>query len=242
MLSTIMQPILDSFTDVAQNPISISIIVIISLLLVSLLLAMIFPSCRELLVRGRILEEDEKPSSLFYWILIVIIIVKCIQAFIIQPFIVDGGSMLPTFHNREFLLVDKLSYKFETPKRGDVTVFKLYEGNPNAYTGKHLIKRIIGLPGERVVIQQGITTIYNAEHPEGFILDETYVKEKDTSKNANIILDEDHYFVMGDNRAQSYDSRDWGPLEEINIRGRALLRIYPLSEISYTPGGHTYSQ
>lgn len=241
MMNSFLQSVIDSFTDVAQNPVSITIFFILSLLIVSLLIAMIFPFFKDFLVRIRLLEEDERPSSLLFWILGVIIIVKLIQAFIIQPFIVDGGSMLPTFHNQEFLLVDKLSYLTRAPHRGEVMIFKLQEGN-NKYIGKYLIKRVIGLPGEHVVVSNGVTTIYNEENPNGFIVDEPYVTYKDTHKNVDITLDEDHYFMMGDNRAQSYDSRDWGALHRSAIRGQALIRILPFSAFMYEPGRYLYKK
>jgi signal peptidase I len=148
--------------------------------------------------------------------------------------------MLPTYHSEEFLLVDKLSYLLHKPKRGDVMIFKLYENNNNPYEGKHLIKRVIGLPGDHVVVTNGITTIYNKENPKGFVIDESYIIYKDLHKNADVTLDDHHYFMMGDNRAQSYDSRDWGPLDEVNIKGQVLFRIYPFNVASYEPGRYTY--
>lgn len=150
--------------------------------------------------------------------------------------------MLPTFHNKEFLLVDKLTYRLHTPHRGDVAIFKLYEGNTNPYTGKYLIKRVIGLPGERIVINSGVTTIYNQENPQGFRVDESFVESKDLTKNVDVTLDDHHFFMMGDNRAQSYDSRDWGPLDASNIKGQVLLRVYPLSALSYEPGRFIYTK
>ncbi|MDQ5962405.1 MAG: signal peptidase [Patescibacteria group bacterium] len=241
MINSFLQSIIDSFTDVVQNPVSIIIFAILSLLIVSLVLAMVFPFWRDLLVRVRFLEEDERPSSLLLWIVFVIIIVKLVQAFIIQPFIVDGGSMLPTFHNQEFLLVDKFSYLVGKPSRGDVMIFKLQEGD-NKFLGKYLIKRVIGLPGERVVVKSGLTTIYNKDNPQGFKLDEPFVSYKETNKDVDVTLDEHHYFMMGDNRAQSYDSRDWGALHESAIRGKAVLRLLPLSLLSLNPGRHEYTK
>jgi signal peptidase I len=231
-----------SVSDIAQNPIALVIFGIISLLIFFLILATIFPRVRRALVSVRLLEEDERPSSLLLWILTIIIIVKLVQSFIIQPFIVDGNSMLSTFHNGEFLLVDKLSFEIGTPKRGEVAIFKLYEGGSNPYTGKYLIKRIIGLPGERVIVQNGVTTIYNEENPQGFILDESFVTYRDLSKNVDVTLDETHYFMMGDNRAQSYDSRDWGPLDRADMKGQVLFRMYPFNVAGYEPGRYMYTK
>jgi signal peptidase I len=242
MFTSIMNQLLGSISDVSENPIALAIFGVITLLVVLLLLATIFPFWRKFLVGAKVLEEEERPSSLLLWVISIVVIVKLTQIFVVQPFIVDGGSMLPTFHNKEFLLVDKFSYRIENPHRGDVAIFKLYEGGSNPYTGKHLIKRIIGLPGERIVVLNGVTYIYNEENPTGFILDESYVTHKDLSKNADIILDKNHYFVMGDNRAQSYDSRDWGPLDKSNLRGQVLLRIYPFDSISYEPGRIVYTK
>lgn len=241
MITSFLQSIIDSFTDVAQNPVSITIFAILSLIIISLVIAMFSKTWQDLLVRIRFLEEDERPSSLLLWILFVIIIVKLIQAFVIQPFIVDGGSMLPTFHNQEFLIVDKISYIVGKPSRGDVMIFKLQEGS-NKFLGKYLIKRVIGLPGERVVIKSGVTTIYNSENPQGFTLPEPFVVYKEGTKDVDLVLDAHHYFMMGDNRAQSYDSRDWGPLHESAIRGKALLRILPLQLFSVNPGRHEYTK
>jgi signal peptidase I len=225
-----------------QNPVSITIFSILSLFIVSLGIAVFSPTMRDTLVRIKLLEEDEAPSSLLTWIVGIIILVKLVQGFLIQPFIVDGASMLPTYHNQEFLLVDKLSYYLHKPSRGDIMIFKLYENNNNPYEGKHLIKRVIGLPGERVVVHNAVTTIYNKENPAGFILPEPFVTYKDPIKDVDITLDDHHYFVMGDNRAQSYDSRDWGPLDEVNIKGQVLFRLYPIKSAGYEPGKYIFSK
>lgn len=242
MFSSVVTAILSSFSDMMENPVSITIFALLSLLVIALLFAMVYPSWRYTLVRLKLLEEDEAPSSLLIWIVGIIIVVKLIQGFIVQPFIVDGGSMLPTYHDKEFLLVDKLSYRLGEPKRGDVIIFRLYENQHNPYEGKYLIKRLIGKPGERVVVKDGVTTVYNKENPNGFIVEEPFVSFKETDKNVDITLDEEHYFVMGDNRAQSYDSRDWGPLLASQIKGQVLFRVYPLNQISYEPGQYRFSK
>lgn len=242
MFSSLTNTILSSLADVSQNPVSIVIFSILFVFIIALILATLSPSWRDRLISLKLLEEDEKPSSLLAWIIGIIIIVKLVQGFLIQPFIVDGGSMLPTYHSEEFLLVDKLSYLLHVPKRGDVMIFKLYENSNNQYQGKHLIKRVIGLPGERVVVNNSVTTVYNKENPKGFVVDEPFVTHKDFRKNADITLDDHHYFMMGDNRAQSYDSRDWGPLDSVNIKGQVLFRIYPFKEASYEPGQYMYTK
>lgn len=242
MLDTFVNGLLETFSDASQNPLALAIFGIITLLIFFLVLATIFPFWRRVLVSARLLEADERPSSLLLWIISVVIVVKIAQVYVIQPFIVDGGSMLPTFHNKEFLLVDKFSYLVGKPHRGDVMIFKLYEGGTTPYTGKHLIKRVVGLPGERVVVRSGVTTIYNKENPDGFALDESFVIYKDLEKSVDITLDDHHYFVMGDNRAQSYDSRDWGPLDAANVKGQVLFRIYPFDVASYEPGRFVYTK
>lgn len=242
MFTSFMNQVLESLADVSQNPVALSIFGIIALLVLLLILATLSPFWRRTLVSARVLEPDEKPSSLLLWVIGIVVIVKLVQICVVQPFIVDGGSMLPTFHDKEFLLVDKFSYLTHKANRGDVAIFKLYEGGTNPYTGKHLVKRVIGLPGERVVVKNGVTTIYNTENPNGFILDESYITYKDLTKNVDVALDEDHYFMMGDNRAQSYDSRDWGPLNKVNLKGQVLFRVYPFASAGYEPGQFLYTK
>ena len=242
MFSSITEVTLNALSDMTQNPVSITIFGILALIIVLLSIAILSPATRDFLVRIKLLEEDEKPSSLLIWIIGIIILVKIVQAFLIQPFIVDGASMLNTYHNQEFLLVDKLSYHLTKPKRGDIMIFKLYENNNNPYEGKHLIKRVIGLPGERVIVKEGVTTIYNKQNPNGFIIEEPFVTYKDITKEVDLTLDTHHYFVMGDNRAQSYDSRDWGALDEVNIKGQVLFRLYPFSKAGYEPGKYSFSK
>lgn len=226
----------------SQNTLALAIFGIIALLVFVLILATMFPFWRRVLINARLLEENERPASLLVWVVSIVIIVKLVQALIIQPFIVDGGSMLPTFHNREFLLVDKLSYRFAEPSRGDVAIFKLYEGGDTPYGGKHLIKRIIGLPNERIVIKNGTTTIYNESNPSGFVLEEEYVQFAGGVPEADMTLGPDEYFMMGDNRMQSYDSRSWGALKREDLKGQVLLRVYPFKSFTYEPGRHVYTK
>ncbi|MEN9881439.1 MAG: hypothetical protein RLZZ308_622 [Candidatus Parcubacteria bacterium] len=225
-----------------QNPISITIFSILVMVVIALFVATFSSSWRDALVRIKLLEEDEEPSSLLIWIVGIILIVELTKGLLIQPFIVDGGSMLPTYHDKEFLLVDKLSYRINEPQRGDVIIFKLYENINNPYEGKYLIKRILGKPGERIVIRNSITTIYNKENPNGFVIEEPFVTYKENQKNVDITLDDHHYFVMGDNRAQSYDSRDWGPLDAKHIKGQVLFRVYPFNQAGYEPGQYLFSK
>ncbi len=243
MLQTIINPVIESLVDISQNPISLTILCILSVLIVLLFLAIFISPLKILLIDIKVLEKGETPASLLKWIIGIIIIVKLIQIFIIQPFIVDGLSMSPTFADRDFLLVDKLSYRFGYINRGDVAIFKFYEGGKsNPYTGKYLIKRIMGLPGERIVINNGTTTIYNKENPNGLVLDQSFVAYADPNKNRDITLDDHHYFVMGDNRSGSYDSRDWGPLDAKYLKGQVLLRILPIQSFTLFAGRHSYNK
>ena len=156
-------------------------------------------------------------------ILIAVVFVVPFRLFIAQPFIVDGASMDPTFKNGQYLVVDELSYHFSTPERGSVLIFK-YPNNPK----KYYIKRVIGLPNETVSISKGKVTIVNSDNPNGLLLDESYVVY---SKDDNSVfkVPEGEYFVMGDNRAGSSDSRYWGGVPEKNIIGRPILRAWPLT-------------
>lgn len=179
--------------------------------------------------KGGFTKEDVK--ELIRFILIAVIIVVPIRVFIMQPFVVSGTSMDPTFHDKEYLIADKLTYNLHTYTRGDVVVLKLPSEN-----GKHLIKRLVGLPGDTVTLTpDGKITIKNTDHPEGFTIDETYVENHD-GYNLTITIPDGKVFVLGDNRPVSYDSRAWGLLDEKKLVGRAYLRLWPLNKISYLPG------
>jgi signal peptidase I len=166
--------------------------------------------------------------------LIALVVVIPIRFFIAQPFIVSGQSMEPTFHNGEYLIVDQLTYRMNPPTRGDVVIFK-YPKEPS----KYFIKRLIGLPGDTVSIQGSKITITNAAHPEGFSFAEPYVVHMTPTTNITEVLRNGEYFVLGDNRDNSSDSRVWGILQENFIVGRAFLRLFPLDEVNYLPGKAT---
>lgn len=163
--------------------------------------------------------------------LIALIIVIPVRTFIAQPFIVSGASMENTFHTGEYLIVDQLTYEFDTPKRGDVIVFR-YPKDPS----KFFIKRVIGLPGETLTIEGSTVRITNSQYPNSFILEEPYIKTMENGANMTEELGEREYFVMGDNRDQSSDSRYWGVLQEERIVGRAFVRLFPPSQLAYLPG------
>ncbi len=178
---------------------------------------------------------EEKSNWQSFWelvrfALIALIIVVPIRFFIAEPFVVSGSSMVPTFVNGNYLIVDKISYRFQDPSRDDVIVFRY----PNDTT-KFFIKRIIGLPNETVDIKGSTVTITNAAHPEGFALSEPFVQN--TSLNTtHFELKADEYFVMGDNRSASSDSRYWGAVPRKLMIGKAFLRLFPVNKISFWPG------
>lgn len=186
-------------------------------------------------------QKNEQKSgflqNLKEWIRVIIIamiIALPIRFFIAEPFIVSGASMDPTFASGQFLIVDRLGYRFIEPKRNDVIVFK-YPNNPSVY----YIKRIIGLPGETIKITDGKIIATN-ESGTSTTLDEPFIDIAHSSRDTlTSILKDDQYFVMGDNRPQSADSRVWGPLDKKLIIGRPLIRLFPLTLASFWPGEYS---
>lgn len=169
-------------------------------------------------------------------VILAAVIVVPIRIFVAQPFVVDGESMYPTFKNADYLIVDELSYRFSDPKRGDVIVFR-YPNNPSIF----YIKRIIGLPGETVQIERGVVAITRTDG-ETITFAEPYVANEDASYDQKSTLGADQYFVMGDNRPRSSDSRVWGPLPREDIMGRAFVRVFPFTTAEYLPGSATLPQ
>jgi len=147
-----------------------------------------------------------------------------IRHFLFKPFYVKGASMEPNFHEREYLIIDELSYRFRPPERGEVVVFR-YPDDPKEY----FLKRIVGLPGERVKIAEGKVIIYNKEYPEGMVVDENYLGEVPTRGEKITSLGEDQYYVLGDNRDNSFDSRRFGAVDKEAMVGRVWLRGWPLN-------------
>ncbi|MBL7058155.1 signal peptidase I [Patescibacteria group bacterium] len=159
-------------------------------------------------------------------VLVSLVIIIPIRYFLIQPFYVKGASMEPSFFDHEYLIIDEISYRFEKPIRGDTVVFR-YPRNPQEY----FIKRIIGLPGEKIQIRDGHVYIFNSEGEDGFLLEEDYLSEgiKTFSLTEDVIeLGEGQYYVLGDNRTSSKDSRSFGAVDESFIVGRVMLRGWPL--------------
>ncbi|MGA3149994.1 MAG: signal peptidase I [Candidatus Saccharimonadales bacterium] len=174
--------------------------------------------------------------------LLAVIIALCIAAFVVQSYQVDGQSMETTLQNNNRLIVDKIPRTWARitghdyiPARGDIVIF-----NQSGLLGlgssgqKQLIKRVIGLPGDRVVIQNGHITIYNQAHPSGFNPDKTvgyHLTATNTPDNIGITLGPRQIFVCGDNRPDSEDSRFFGPIDAKQIVGKLILRILPANEI-----------
>jgi signal peptidase I len=167
---------------------------------------------------------------------IALVIIWPVRTFLIQPFYVKGQSMEPNFYNYEYLIVDELSYRFREPVRGEVVVLRDPRVN---HRKQFFIKRIVGLPEEQVRIQDGNVMITNADHPEGFLLEEDYIPEETitASGGETVTLKSGEYFVLGDNREHSYDSRYVGPFRRNEIIGRVWLRAWPpmRAEIFGTP-------
>jgi len=169
-------------------------------------------------------------KDLISYAIFALVVVVPVRLWIAQPFVVNGSSMDSTFKDGEYLIVDELSYHFHEPQRGDVLIFKYPED-----TSKYFIKRLIGLPGETVVVKSDSVTIINKANPKGVQLNEPYTHSR-TFGNLSETLGPDEFFVMGDNRLVSSDSRVWGPLPREDIIGRPIVRLLPLSRANYLPG------
>lgn len=158
--------------------------------------------------------------------LIAVLTVFIVRNFLVQPFLVSGASMEPTFQSGDYLLIDELAYRFRAPERGEVVVFR-YPGNENVY----YIKRIIGLPGEAVAFRNGAVEVKNSEHPDGVPLDEAYLSPGVPNSGESVTLKDGEYFLMGDNRPYSFDSRSWGPLAHRDIVGLVRFRLWPFNKV-----------
>ncbi|HEY4502056.1 MAG TPA: signal peptidase I [Candidatus Paceibacterota bacterium] len=178
-------------------------------------------------------QRDSFFTELLKFVVVAAVIVLPVRLFVAQPFIVSGESMSPTFENGEYLIVDEITYRLSPPKRGDVVIFR-YPRDPKEF----FIKRIIGLPGETVVIQNGEVSVKGAG--TATVLTEPYVKNLGNGRDAEYVVDQDSYFVMGDNRPESSDSRIWGLMPRQNLIGRALIRLLPVTQASLFPGSAAY--
>ena len=168
-------------------------------------------------------------------VVLAVVIVVPIRVFIAQPSVVEGLSMYPTFNNGDYLVIDELSYRLGQPSRSDVVVFRPPQDKSTFY-----IKRIIGLPSESVSIERGVVTITSVNGTTT-ILGESYVVAEDATYSLTTTLGADEYFVMGDNRPKSSDSRVWGALPKENIIGRAYVRIFPVANASVLPGAQEFA-
>jgi signal peptidase I len=178
---------------------------------------------------------------IFSWIVFPILIVLILHNFVFQAYHVLGSSMVPTLHETDYLIVSKVGYtqtlvehmlgqnKTYIPARGQIIVFH-YPSD----TSKVFVKRVVGLPGERIVIKNGNVTIFNKDNPNGFNPDLKYEpSETVTLLDTDQTVQEGHIFVMGDNRTPggSFDSREWGQLPSSYIIGNAVLRLLPLDKV-----------
>lgn len=185
-------------------------------------------------------EEPEEKTSffeeamIFFWevakvIIISFAIIVPVRYFLIQPFYVKGASMEPNFFDHEYLIVDQITYRFRNPQRGDVVVFR-YPRDPSEF----FIKRVIGLPGETVVVKNNKVIVYNETHKEGKVLEESYLSlDEENTGNVTEKMEKDEYFLMGDNRSESLDSRIFGPIKRKNVIGKVFFRGWPLHRVGF---------
>lgn len=175
-------------------------------------------------------NESFKKGFSYFWetfkvLIIALAIIIPVRMYVVQPFIVEGDSMAPNFHDGEYLIVDEISYRLNGPARGEVVVFHPPNDPRNYY-----IKRLIGLPKETVELKDGKIIIYNNEYPNGKRLGEAdYLASSGIGEEGSWTLAEGQYYVLGDNRGNSLDSRRFGPITLKEIKGRALLRAYPFN-------------
>jgi len=183
-------------------------------------------------------SDQRSDRSLFVYTIAAVGLALFVRFFVAAPYLVAGPSMEPTFHNHDYLIVDRLSYDFEEPQRGDVVIFTLPQ-NPS----ETLIKRVVGVPGDTLRVVGTDIVITNSVHPERFTLSEPYLAPADLggASGMTVRLGAGQYFVLGDNRKVSYDSRLWGTLPRADIIGRVFVRLYPLNDIGVFPGEARYT-
>lgn len=191
-------------------------------------------------------RRGETARELFSTIAVIVtalLVAFGLLTYVFQSYEVDGPSMQNTLHNQDRLIVwktartwSRITHHQYVPNRGDIMIFS--ESGLSAYgqeDSKQLIKRVVGVPGDHVVVQNGEITIYNHAHPKGFKPDKTlpYAHETTipyTSGNIDVTLDKNELFMCGDNRGNSLDSRIFGPIETNQVIGKLVLRIYPFSD------------
>ncbi len=170
-----------------------------------------------------------------------LVIIVPIRVFLFQPFIVRGASMEPNFHEKQYLIINEFGYKNVELFGGKFTVEprkKLNRGESIVFRAPHqfkdfYIKRVVGIPGESVQVKDGIVTIFSQQRPDGYVLDESaYLPVgRRTTGDVKHTLGADEYFVLGDNRNASSDSRVFGPIKSTDVIGRVLLRAFPFTEL-----------
>lgn len=170
----------------------------------------------------------------FVYVLIAFLITIPVRLFVAQPFVVSGASMEPSLKSNEYLVIDRLTYQYEKPQRGDIVIFR-YPLDPALY----FVKRIVALPGESVQVEGNRVSVITTNGVP-YTLDEPYATPESRPGETVVTLKNNEYFVMGDHRSASADSREWGPLQEKFIVGRALVRLWPFSTLALFPGGHTF--
>lgn len=160
-------------------------------------------------------------------VVISLAIILPVRYFLIQPFYVKGASMEPTYNDHEYLIINEIAYRLREPARGEVVVFR-YPNDPRQY----FIKRVVGVPGETVVVSAGRVKILSADRPEGWYLDESEYLPPDTfvAGERRVSLGAAEYYVLGDNRGSSLDSRSFGPVPRRFIVGRVWLRGWPIDK------------
>ena len=175
-------------------------------------------------------QTQSVKNSIIEWVKVfgLAIVLAFVITLFIKPTLVSGDSMLPTLHENDYLIINKIGYKIGEPKNGDVIVFKS-DLEKNDGTTKDLVKRIIGVAGDKVVIKDGKVYLNDK------LLDETYLSEgMDTTGDVDIVVPEGKLFVLGDNREVSLDSRyeQVGLVDVNDVEGKVLVRLYPFNDIS----------
>ncbi|OGH66298.1 MAG: signal peptidase I [Candidatus Magasanikbacteria bacterium RIFCSPHIGHO2_02_FULL_41_13] len=170
-------------------------------------------------------------AALFFLEVIKVVVLAAItiiavRTFLFKPFVVEGQSMEPNYFEKEYLLIDELSYHLRAPERGEVVVLRA-----PVIKQEYYLKRVLGLPGEKIKIESGKVIVFNDEFPQGKVVEENYL-DQSTSGSTTVQLGPDEYFVMGDNRGESYDSRKFGPISKNSIIGRTWIRGFPFNRVT----------